>query len=54
MGGMPWIYIGSRREKQFNSEQILIMLFGVLYDTQCLGSEKLGALYSYITYIHIP
>lgn len=31
-GEMLWIYIGSRREKQFNSEQMLIMLFGVLYN----------------------
>lgn len=31
-GGMLWVYIGSGREKQFNSEQILITLLGALYN----------------------
>lgn len=46
---MFWIFTGSRREKQFNFEQILIILRGVLYYKIRLRIWEICTLNSYIT-----
>lgn len=43
------IFPGSRREKQYNFEQVLIILFVVLYYKIILRISEIHALNSYIT-----
>lgn len=46
---MFYIFFGSRREKQYNFEQVLIILFGFLYYKVMLRIWEICSLNSYIT-----